>query len=92
MMSKVIHKQLTKAEYERRRKMEERIEFARLQMLVPALEIGDSRIKTLRSTVKYIEDLQYHLTEIDKRLQRLYQQSHVEEETVKMDGEEILGI
>jgi hypothetical protein len=47
MMSKVIDKRLKKAENERRRKMEERIQFARLQMLVPA--------KGWRSTNKDVE-------------------------------------
>jgi hypothetical protein len=61
-------------------------------MLVPTLEVGDSRIKTLPSTVKYIEDLQWHLIEMDKKLQRLYRQSIVEEQVVEGDGGEILGI
>jgi hypothetical protein len=80
------------AEYSRRRKLEERVEYTRLQLMIPTLEVGTSKIQTLRCTVKYIEGLQNHLIEMDRKLQRLYRQSLVDEEAMEGDGEEILGM
>jgi hypothetical protein len=35
--------------------------FTRLQSLLPTVEVGDSKIKTLLCTIEYIEKVQYHL-------------------------------
>jgi hypothetical protein len=80
------------AEYSKKRNLEERVEYTRLQLMIPTLEVGTSKIHTLRCTVKYIEDLQNHLIELDRKLQRLYRQSLVDEEAMEGDGEEILGM